>query len=169
MRTIKNILAILFIGGGSILIAKLDHENSVYYPYTVTYLNVLFAIFAFNIIARKNYRFKNYFTSVFNIFSEKITYEIESELPFEVLKENLKEILVQNKATIRYESEDKIFATTKMTFKSWGENIYVDIWKNGNTTKVKFISVCLFQMYSWGKNEANLKRLISSYEASLTV
>tara|TARA_B110000285_G_scaffold230011_1_gene295817 strand:- start:2540 stop:2731 length:192 start_codon:yes stop_codon:yes gene_type:complete len=59
-----------------------------------------------------------------------------------------------------------IFATTPISLKSWGENIYIDIDDSslGKST-IKITSVAL-QIYLWGKNQQNFEKLILEIEES---
>ena len=56
-----------------------------------------------------------------------------------------------------------------MSFKSWGENIYIDIEeREPGKTKINIISTAL-QVYTWGKNEQNFDKMVLEIEDSLIV
>ena len=63
----------------------------------------------------------------------------------------------------------EILAISTITFKSWGENLYISFETKGNETIMKFYSATLFQIYSWGKNEKNCTDLLNEIESSLTI
>ncbi|MFT6355238.1 MAG: hypothetical protein ACI83L_000985 [Cryomorphaceae bacterium] len=45
------------------------------------------------------------------------------------------------------------FEILAISFKSWGENLYISCETRGNETKMKFCSAARFQIFSWDKNE----------------
>jgi hypothetical protein len=63
----------------------------------------------------------------------------------------------------------EILAISTITFKSWGENLYISFETIGDQTVLKFCSSTLFQLYSWGKNEENYNALLNEIESSLTI
>jgi hypothetical protein len=129
------------------------------------------AFFVFNLLIRTLPSFKNYFTSKFNLLTSKVysekTFDISKELMFEKIIE------VINNSNFKLVEADKdkfeIFAITNISWKSWGENIYISFETNGDETVMKFCSVTLFQIYSWGKNEKNYDDLLNEIEESLTI
>ena len=66
-------------------------------------------------------------------------------------------------------SKFEILAISKITFKSWGENLYISFETSGNETTMKFCSVTIFQIYSWGKNEKNYTDLLNEIENSIII
>ena len=67
------------------------------------------------------------------------------------------------------ENKFEILAISKITYKSWGENLYISYETKGSETIMKFCSSTLFQMYSWGKNEKNYEDLLNEIERSLII
>jgi len=63
----------------------------------------------------------------------------------------------------------KLLAFTPLSFKSWGEHLYISFETKGNETVMKFCSATLFQIYSWGKNEKNFTDLLNEIESSLII
>jgi hypothetical protein len=43
------------------------------------------------------------------------------------------------------------FEILAISFKSWGENLYISCETRGNETKMKFCSAARFQIFSWAK------------------
>ena len=56
-----------------------------------------------------------------------------------------------------------------MSFKSWGENIYIDFQEDDGKTIMNFCSATISQIYSWGKNEQNYDQLVQNIEESLII
>jgi len=58
------------------------------------------------------------------------------------------------------ESTDIIIASNKINFLSWGEKIIIKFFDNNN---ISVVSQCIFpiQCFDWGKNEQNVKSLLS--------
>lgn len=127
--------------------------------------------FIINLIIRKSLSFKKYFTSPINLLTSKFyserTFDISKALMFEKIIE------VINNSKFKLIEADKqkfeILAITTISFKSWGENLYIRFDTIGNETILKFCSVTLFQIFSWGKNEKNYDDLLNEIESSLTV
>ena len=62
-----------------------------------------------------------------------------------------------------------IFITTPISFKSWGENIYIDIDETNSGKSIINITSASLQVYSWGKNKQNFDKLILEIEESLII
>jgi len=75
--------------------------------------------------------------------------------------EKITEIIDNSKFKLVDTNNEKleILAISSITFKSWGENLYISLEANGNNTLMKFCSTTLFQIYSWVK----MKRTIMIY------
>lgn len=58
------------------------------------------------------------------------------------------------------ESTNIIVASNKINFLSWGEKIIIKFFDNN---KISVVSQCIFpiQYFDWGKNEKNVKSLLS--------
>ena len=53
---------------------------------------------------------------------------------------------------------------------SFGENIYIDLYDEGNEqTRMELVSTNIFQVESWGKNERNCKTFLKQFEKSLII
>ena len=100
-------------------------------------------------------------------YSLPLLYDISKELMFEKIKQVINHSNFKLVAT----DEDKfeILAISAITFKSWGENLYISFETKGNETIMKFCSSTIFQIYSWEKNEKNYEYLLNEIESSLIV
>ena len=168
MKTLKHISVAFLI----ILISGL----SPYYlkpnnPIMMTFLFLIVGFFIFNLIIRKSLSFKSYFTSRYNLFTTKVRSEKSYDIPKELMFEKIIEVINHSDFKLVETDENKfeILAISKITFKSWGENLYINFETKGNETIMKFCSSTLFQMYSWGKNEKNYDDLLNEIESSLIV
>lgn len=132
----------------------------------------LLAFFMFNLLIRKSLSFKRYFTSPFNVLTSKnrsqvslpITRELMFDKIIEVIKDSSFNLITARKDT--YE----ILATTRITWLSWGENLYIELEGNGYDESIMhFCSVTFFQVHAWGKNEKNYTDLMNAIEESFTV
>ena len=132
-------------------------------------LNIGF--FIFNFIIRKSLSFKNYFTHKYNL----LTSNVHSEKAFEISKELMYEKIIEviNDSKFKLVEVDKerleVLAIAPISFKSWGENLYISFESSANESKMKLCSTTLFQINSWGKNEKNLEDLLNEIESSLTI
>lgn len=131
----------------------------------------IIGFFIFNFVVRKSISFKGYFTHPFNFLTSKVYSEKTFDIPKELMFEKIVEVLNDSKFKL-IESDKQLFeilAITSISFKSWGENLYISLDTSGNETRMKFCSVTLFQIYAWGKNEKNCDDLLEQIESSLTV
>lgn len=128
-------------------------------------------LFIMNFIIRRSLTFKNYFTSQVNLLTSKFYSEKSFDISKELMFEKIIEVINDSKFKLVEADKDKfeILAITKISFKSWGENIYISFDTIGDETIMKFCSVTLFQIFSWGKNEKNYDDLLNEIENSLTV
>ena len=85
--------------------------------------------------------------------------------------DKLLEVIADSPFTPKYENKDKfeIFATSKFSWSSWGENIYIQLILSKGKTIIKFDSVALFQIFTWGKNENNFDVFLQKLDESLIV
>lgn len=168
MKTLKHIsvaFLIMLISGLSPYYLKPNN------PIMMTFLFLTVGFFIFNLIIRKSLSFKSYFTSRYNLFTTKVRSEKSYDIPKELMFEKIIEVINHSDFKLVETDENKfeILAISKITFKSWGENLYINIETKGNETIMKFCSSTLFQMYSWGKNEKNYDDLLNEIESSLIV
>jgi hypothetical protein len=131
----------------------------------------LFSFFIFNLIVRKIAWFKPYFTSKYNFFSTKYRTKIEFDIPKDLMFKKVIEVIENSKFKIQLVNEDmfEVFAISPMSFKSWGENIYIDFQEDDGKTIMNFCSATISQIYSWGKNEQNYDQLVQNIEESLII
>jgi hypothetical protein len=168
MKTLKHIsvaFLIMLISGLSPYYLKPNN------PIMMTFLFLTVGFFIFNLIIRKSLSFKSYFTSRYNLFTTKVRSEKSYDIPKELMFEKIIEVINHSDFKLVETDENKfeILAISKITFKSWGENLYINFETKGNETIMKFCSSTLFQMYSWGKNEKNYDDLLNEIESSLIV
>ncbi len=131
----------------------------------------LLALFIFNLLVRKSVHFKAYFTSPYNIFTSKVRSEISFSISNELMFDKVIEVLSESQFTLVNENRENLslFATAKISWLSWGENLYIHFEDQKEGSILKFCSASLFQIYSWGKNQRNFQTLIEEIEESLTV
>lgn len=168
MKTLKHIsvaFLIMLISGLSPYYLKPNN------PIMMTFLFLTVGFFIFNLIIRKSLSFKSYFTSRYNLFTTKVRSVKSYDIPKELMFEKIIEVINHSDFKLVETDENKfeILAISKITFKSWGENLYINFETKGNETIMKFCSSTLFQMYSWGKNEKNYDDLLNEIESSLIV
>ena len=168
MKTYKHIfIAILIILFSGLIGYYLKPNN----PIMIVLSFLILGFFIFNLIIRKSLSFKNYFTSPYNLFTTKVYYQKTYEIPKELMYEKIIEVIDNSKFKLVDTNNEKleILAISSITFKSWGENLYISFETNENNTLMKFCSTTLFQIYSWGKNEKNYNDLLNNIENSLTI
>ncbi len=129
------------------------------------------SLFLFSMIVRNSMRFKPYFTSRYNVLTSKVRHQMEFDLPKDILFEKMREVLTEAGFKVHHAEKDAgiLFATSAISFFSWGENIYVDITESSGKTKVDFCSACFFGIVSWGRNEKNYERMMETFENSLII
>ena len=97
--------------------------------------------------------------------------EILFTIPRELMFDKIIEVIKDSNFNLINANRDKyeILATTRISWLSWGENLYISFEDKENETIMKFCSATLFQIYSWGKNERNYDNLLKEIEDSLIV
>jgi len=128
-------------------------------------------LFIFNFWVRKNYNFKPYFTSKFNILTSKYRSVVSSELSKELMFQKMIEVLNNSQLKVVYTDEVNlhILATKGISWKSWGENIYIDFTEEDGRTQMNFTSTTVVGIVSWGANEKNYHGMLFNFEESLTI
>ena len=167
MKAYKHVLvAILFLLGAGVLTQITIKGNFIHFVW-ITFL----LFFLFNSIVRSKISFKPYFLSKWNFFSAKYRKDIEFDIPIELVFDKLLEVFSEKPFKLRYANKDtfEIFSTTGYSWKSWGENIYIQLVMLDDNTIIKFNSVSLFGIYTRGKNEENFEGVLQKIEDSLTV
>lgn len=145
----------------------LEPEN----PLLIITIFLIVGFFIFNLIIRKSLFFKYYFTNQYNILTAKVHAEKSFDISKELMFEKIIEVINDSEFKLVEADKEKfeILAITSLTFKSWGENLYISFEAIGEETIMKFCSATLFQIYSWGQNEKNLDDLLTEIESSLTI
>jgi len=168
MKTIKTIISpIAYVAICIYIFFYLEDGN----PLKPVFLIVLLSFIVFNLFVRKSLSFKNYFTSNFNPFTTSIKTEKKFNISRELMFEKVVEVIKHSNFTLEETNKEKyeIMATTPMTLKSWGENIYINFDSVGNEAVMKVCSATFMQMVSWGKNQSNFDNLIAEIEESFII
>ena len=166
MKNIKYFLAIISIVLIFCLIIKFP--NSRILMVVGAFLTV---VLIFNFSIRKRIQFKSYFLNPWNFLVSTQFSNQNTEISPGLMYEKMLEVVRDSNYRVRDSNPLKksIFLTTPISLKSWGENIYIDIDDSslGKST-IKITSVDL-QVYSRGKNQQNLEKLILEIEESLII
>lgn len=168
MKTIKHVLVVFLM----MLISGLfGYYLSKFNPKVMTYLFLIVGFFIFNLIIRNSLSFKSYFTSRYNLLTAKFRSEKSYDIPKKLMFEKIIEVINHSDFKLIETDENKleILAISKITFKSWGENLYFSFEAKGSETIMKFCSSTLLQIYSFGKNEKNYQDLLNKIESSLII
>ncbi len=168
MKTFKHILVallIVLISGFITFYSKPDN------PVLMVLVFLIIGFFIFNLIVRNYLTFRNYFTSQYNFTTSKVHYQKSYDISIDLMFEKVIEVINNSDFKLIGTNREKleILAISNMTFKSWGENLYINFETDGPKTTMMFTSTTLFQMYSWGKNEKNFYVLINDIESSLII
>jgi len=168
MKIFKHLLVVFLIVVVSGLMTYYLKPNN---PIMMVLLFLIIGFFIFNLIIRKSLSFKNYFTSPYNLLTTKVRYQKSYDIPKDLMFEKTIEVINNSDFKLAKTNKEKleILAISTVTFKSWGENLYISFESDGDETIMKFFSTTLFQMYSWGKNEKNYNNLLNAIESSLIV
>ncbi len=169
MKIIKNISVVVILILLPSLLIPFHSKHDNLFLWIIIFLIVAF--FIFNLIIRKSLSFKNYFTSKFNLFTNKVRYKKTFDLPNDLMYQKVIEVINDSKFKLADTDKEKfeILAISTMSAISWGENLYIDFETKGNETIMHFCSTTFFQMYDWGKNEKNYTVLLNEIESSLTI
>jgi hypothetical protein len=168
LKDIKIWIAIFILISLPFLIGyNLEPEN----PILIITIFLIIGFFIFNLIIRTSLSFTNYFTNQYNLLTSKIHSEKAFDISKELMFEKIIEVINDSKFKLVEADKDRyeILAITGISFKSWGENLYISFEKRGDETIMKFCSATLFQIHSWGKNEKNFTDLLNEIENSLTI
>lgn len=162
LKLISAILLIIFIG---LLSLYISGKSMIILIFSLLFL------FAFNLLLRKIPTFKPYFTSSFNIFTSKYRSTISYDIPPDLMFAKVVEEIEHSDFKIVEAREDtfQIFAISSISWKSWGENIYIDVKEENGVSTLNFCSTTFFQIYSWGRNKQNFTRLINRIEDALVI
>ena len=132
---------------------------------------LIVGFFILNLVIRKFLYFRTYFTSNYNLLTSKVRTEKEFGISKELMFEKLIEVIDDSKFTLIKANKKsyEILAISKISWLSWGENLYISFEDRGDESIMQFCSATLFQIYSWGKNEKNHNDLMKAIDSSLTV
>jgi hypothetical protein len=144
-----------------------------YYKYTwIVALSILFSVYIFSGIFRYKRWMLNYFLSPFSFLHGKVREQIEVDLPPDLLFEKVVEFYRSQKGyrIVCFAEELIMNAGTPYTGLTWTENIIIRVRPSveDNGSVLDFTSLT-FAVFSWGKNEENLKELKSELEQSFFV
>ena len=125
----------------------------------------------FNLLVRKQLKFKKWFLSSYNFFLERKETVSNSEIPQDLLFEKLLEVVENSEFKMADQNAEnfQILATTSPNFWTWGENIYIEILKTDSGSQINVTSITIFGTFSWKRNESNFEEFYSSFEKSLTI
>ncbi|MBI1183350.1 hypothetical protein GC194_03705 [bacterium] len=168
MNQLKHIAVAAFILLATVFITKYSSAEN---PWLIGFVVFSSLLFVTNILIRNSLAFKGYFTSRYNIFTAKYRKKIVVDLPPDLAFEKIKELLEDSEFKLKASdaTSRQLLAVTPISLLSWGENLYFDFYPAGNKTEVEICSAAMFQVYTWGRNERNFNRFISSFENSLTI
>ena len=168
MRTFKNILSALVILLVSVtFVVLLRKESFIVFIICL----VIISLFLFNNLVRNSIFFKPYFLSKWNIFTSKYVTDFEFDIPKELMFDKLIEVINDGPMKLKYSNKDKfmILATSKLSWASWGDNIYIYPIQLDGQSMLRFESVTPLQVFDWGKNKNNFQIFLQKLEESLTV
>ena len=132
---------------------------------------ILILLFMFNLIARNYLIFKSYFTSPFNILIESQKETFKYDLSKDLMLPKLIESIKRSKLHLTQKNEEmgSILATSSMSWKSWGENVYITLIQKENYTEVILEMTTISQVTSWGRNKKHHSNILNQFENSLTI
>ncbi|NQU34817.1 MAG: hypothetical protein HQ521_16430 [Bacteroidetes bacterium] len=169
MKILKNAIAGLVIFSLiSFLVRYTDDESNLVFKIVI----ILFvALFLFSIIVRKIPWFQPFFTSRINLLTSKFRMQKNYNFTESILFHKTLEVVGNSGFKIFHFDESKgiIMAASNVSWLSWGENIYISFEESGDNIVMKFCSVSLFGVYSWGKNEDNYQKLLRNFDESLII
>jgi len=168
MKIFKDILVLILISLISSFILYYLKSNNTF---IIIFIFLTIGFFIFNFTIRKSLKFKSYFTSKYNLFTTKFRYKKSYDISRDLMFEKVIEVVNNSNFKLVETDNEKpeILAITTITFRSWGENLYIGFETIGNETIMNFCSTTLFQLYSWGKNEKNYNNLINEIDKSLII
>ena len=172
MKQLKHLIAVAAIVLIGVLITKLsDPDNPNYRDIVLITALLSLAFLMFNLAVRRSLSFKGYFTSKYNVLTNKVWSEKVFDIPKDLMYEKMIEVIKNSGFKIVDVNANtyEILAISKITFISWGENIYISFEAKGDETIMKFCSSTFLGAYDWGKNEKNYNKLVNEIDLSFTV
>ena len=170
MKTSKHLLVFALIMVVS-TIGGLLSLNDDFKVFICIFAAVILLLLVLNLILRRSLKFKGYFLSKYNIVTTKSKKSIAIDIPQELIIAKILEVLEESNFKL-IEADRKnteLLFHSKISFWSWGENLYINLSKLNNKAMLNFYSVSFFGAYDWGKNEENLDTIINAIDNSLTI
>ncbi len=166
-KTVSTLTKLLL--AGILLFLIYQYPNNTVFLKAVPIL--IITLFVLTMLVRDRLTFQKYFTSKYNILTSKKQYSQTFDIPVDLLFEKIIEVAKAGSFKIAdiNKNQHLILLTSGFAFKSWGENIYIGFNTEGTQTELKFCSVTIFQMFSWGKNTSNIQNLIFDIESSFVI
>ena len=169
-KTQKNVVVFCIIAAVTGILGAIMTINGVS-NFLVLLVVIAYSFALFNWFARRSLKFKSYFLSQYNIFTEyhrRIKYV---DIPRALMFDKIIELVDERKFKLvdSDRSTYELLIRTPFSIWSWGENIYIKLEEKGNKTMVEYCSSTFFGMYSWGKNEQNIEDLLEQFEESLII
>ena len=137
-KFLVTVLAVGTIVLVPILILRFDVEIGATIPI------IIGAFFALNLIIRNFKWSEKYFISPFNILTSKHNSKFKMDISVNLMHDKLLEVMKDSNFGIKAtdKSKHEIFATTPISWRSLGENVYIQmIEEKGGSTTIKFTSV----------------------------
>lgn len=169
MRNLKHVLVITLFVIIAVVILRLLDEGGMSYFLAIGSVMLGYQVVAF--VFRNDLKWKGFYISQYNILTAKTKEALDFEIESETLFEKAKEVLATNgyKDLVIDKSQKLILAKEPISFKSWGENIYVSVVDKGNGNSELIYESVAFQAYTWGKNEDNGSRFLANMEESFII
>ncbi len=165
----KKAVTVILVLGTLAFIMFYDFQGKDIFLKTIVIIIPM--LFLLNIFMRNSLKFKNYFTSRYNIFTSKYRYSEAFDLSEDLLFDKVSEVVAQSNYKVSGVNKNRhqILLTTGFSLSSWGENVYIEVKTVGNKTVMNLCSVTFFQIVSWGKNRKNIRKLTGEIESSFII
>lgn len=140
-------------------------------PLFMVVIALIVGFFIFHLVIRGSLSFMTYFCSRYNPLTSKWRKEMTYDVPQELMLEKLIEVIDESHFRLKAVDKERglLLAITSISWRSWGENLYIRMEPEGEQTRMIVCSATLFQLYDWGKNKQNLQTLMTEIEESFTV
>lgn len=169
MRYFKHFLALFLIMATGVLPTLMIEDDNYTVLYSFLAVLVVYQLISFS--NRNNLKWKSFYTSPINLLTAKKRESFDFDFSASLLFEKAKEVMLQNGMRIKSTDEQNkiILAVTTISFKSWGENIYVTVNEKGDESSELIYETVAFQVYTWGKNEDNASDFKNQLEESFII
>lgn len=169
MRYFKHFLAVVAIIVIAVIPSLFTTDTSLHIISLIAGVLLVSQIITFG--NRNNLNWKEFYTSPYNILTAKKSETYDFDISQELLFEKAAEVMKGSGLKVKKIDSTKkiILCTAPITFKSWGENVYVTVnKKDDNSSELIYESVA-FQAYTWGKNEDNAADFKQKLEESFII